>query len=345
MPNNLKDIAKELGLSASTISRVVNGKAYVSPKTRRLVEKALERYNYRPNQVARSLKVNTTNTVGIIVPDIRDYFANVIKGADTVFSELGYSIILADSNEDPKKEDLYLRVLYEKRIDGLILATVSNNHETLKVLMDSGLPVVFIDNLPHFSASVDAVLLDNAKASVMACTHLISQGYTRIAIISGTPDETTAKGRLQGYRDALALHGIDPDERLIKHGEYSYETGYRCMNELLDQRDVADFNAVYATTYKMTCGMIRALKERRIAFPEDISIVGFDFHDENRLFSPSVTTVLQPIDSIGRLVAQRLVGKMKLAAEKKGGPGLDIPQKILLDPTLFVGESSVLRGK
>ena len=131
MGSNLKDIAKELGLSVSTVSRVINNKGYISPETRQRVMETVEKYHYSPNQVARSLRTQSTNTVGMMVPDIGEYFSAVIKGIDEVLSERGYSMILMDSNESIAKEQTYAQLLYEKRIDGLILATVS--HEALNL--------------------------------------------------------------------------------------------------------------------------------------------------------------------------------------------------------------------
>lgn len=341
MAKNLKDIADELGLSISTISRVVNGKKYVSPKTVDMVKKALERNNYLPNQVARSLKVNATNTIGIIVPDIRDYFANVIRGADAILSEAGYSIILADSNENGEKEDTYIRLLHEKRVDGLILATVSDDSSSLALLKGSSIPIVFIDNLPNLPYSVDAVLLNNYKASCMAVEHLVKLGHRDIAIVCGDPQETTAMERLAGYRDTLAANGIAPNPGLIKHGDYTYETGHACMADLLANRSRHEFTAVFTTSYKITCGAVRALKERRVAYPADLSLVGFDFVDEQHLVSPKITSILQPIDNIGKLVAHRIVSKIKANTDKQASAmAVDIPQKILLDPILDIGEST-----
>ncbi len=336
MSNNLKDIARELGLSVSTISRVVNGKTYVAPETKKRVLDALKKHPYTPNQVARSLKTQSTSTVGIIVPDIRDYFANVIKGADAVFSQYGYSIILADTNESSEKEELYLKVLYEKRIDGLVLATVAKEHESLSLFLNNSIPVVYIDNLPNLDISYDAVLLDNVKASIMAANHLISGGHKKIAIVCGEQSETTTTERVLGYKQALESNGLNIDPDLIKFGDYKYETGYQCMLELLDNRQSHDFTAVFITSYKMTCGAMKAMKERGVRYPEDIALVGFDFPDDLSLFSPQITTILQPIDSIGKLVAARLIEKMK-NVNLQGVP--DIPQRILLDPILKIGES------
>ena len=151
MASRLKDIAIELGVSVSTISRVVNNKTYVNPKTRKMVMEGLRKYNYMPNQVARSLKKQSTGTVGIVVPDISEnFFAQIIKGIDEVLGKRDISIILADSNESPQKESNYLKLLYQNRIDALILATVSKNHEALELYFENEIPVVFIDSEEPF---------------------------------------------------------------------------------------------------------------------------------------------------------------------------------------------------
>lgn len=340
MTKNLKYIAHELGLSISTISRVVNGKKHVSRKTADKVKKALDRHNYLPNQVARSLKVNATKTVGIIVPDIRDYFSEVIRGVEAVLAKSEYSLILADTNEDSVKEDRYVRLLYEKRVDGLILATVSTDTSALELLSRSSVPIVFIDNLPNLPHGVDAVLLNNHKASAMAVEHLLSRGHRKIAVICGDQRETTAKERLVGYVDALEANSLKVDPDLIEYGSFTVGSGYDCMGRLLEKKDRCGFTAVYVTSYKMTCGAIRLLKERDISFPRDVSLIGFDFTDENKLFSPSITSILQPVDNIGKLVGHRLLAKIRNAANRgDAGNADDIPQKILLDPILEIGES------
>ncbi|WP_444641813.1 LacI family DNA-binding transcriptional regulator [Caproiciproducens sp. R1] len=346
MADNLKDIANEVGLSVSTISRVVNGKSYVAPATKRRVMKALEKHKYAPNQIARSLKMQSTNTVGIIVPDIRDYFANVIKGADTIFSEAGYSIILADSNESDEKEEKYLKLLYEKRIDGLVLATVSQNSKALQMYFENDIPVVFIDNLPNLNTSYDAVLLDNVKASMMAVNHIVDCGYNKIAIISGKPAETTAVERVDGYKHALMHHNLSVDPALIMSGDYTAEDGYRCMMKLLENKAEHEFEAVFATSYKMTCGAMKAIKEKGLKYPDDIALVGFDFADESDLFTPKITSILQPIDSIGKLVAERLISQMKdTNRDSKHNFVNTIPRRILLDPILKMGESCGCRNR
>ncbi|MCC8026133.1 MAG: LacI family transcriptional regulator [Clostridium sp.] len=341
MAYDLKTIAKMTGYSVSTVSRVVNGKGRVSQKTRDKILEIVDEYNYVPNQIARSLKSNATNTVGIIVPDIREYFYKVIRSADAIFSKHGYSILLADSNEDPEKEEMYIKLMYEKRVDGLILATVSNEFKALDIFFNNSVPVVFIDNLPEVDGAYeDCVLLDNAKASSMAIDQFVKEGHRRIAIISGTETEMTGHERMDGYLRSMRLHGFEPDERLVKIGRYEEEEGYRCMAELLENRQEAGFTAVYVSSYKMSCGAFKAIKEKELRIPDDVAVIAFDFTDDTGLITPTITSVVQPIERIGRIVAERLIDRMKMAKQAEDEREEDFPQKIILAPGMLLGESS-----
>lgn len=342
MVYNLKEIAKESGCSISTVSRVINGKGKISEATKERVMKVAREHNYVPNQVARSLKKSKTNTIGIIVPDIRDYFYMFIKAADSIFFEAGYSILVADSNENPEKEDAYIKLMYEKRVDGLILATVSEKHEVLNMYFQSGVPVIFIDNLPNINpAFEDCVILDNSRASMMAIDSFVKEGHKKIAIISGNERETTGMERVQGYIRGMESHGLSVNKQLMKMGSFQEIGGYNCMRELLLNRDKAPFTAVYVSSYKMTCGALRAIKDMGLKIPTDIALIGFDFVDNTGLMSPTITTIVQPIESIGGIVAKRLLARIKTEEETERGEQIkDIAQKIVLSPEIVEGESS-----
>lgn len=347
MEYNLKKIAEESGCSISTVSRVINGKGKISEATKKRIMKIVKEHNYVPNQVARSLKNSKTNTIGIIVPDIRDYFYMFIKAADSIFFEAGYTILLADSDENPEKEDAYIKLMYEKRVDGLILATVSNHHEALDVYFRSSVPVIFIDNLPNIDpAYEDCVILDNSRASAMAIDTFVKEGHRKIAIISGNERETTGMERIQGYIRGMEGHGLTVNPKLMKMGNFQEAGGYHCMKELLQNRDNEPFTAVYVSSYKMTCGALRAIQEGGLKIPGDIALIGFDFTDNTGLISPTITTITQPIENIGNVVAKRLLARIKIGEESGQGEQIkDIAQKIILSPEILVGESSRLVRK
>ncbi len=341
---NLKKIAEESGCSISTVSRVINGKGKISKATIERVMKIAQEHNYVPNQVARSLKNSKTNTIGVIVPDIRDYFYMFIKAADSIFFDAGYSILLADSDENPEKEDAYIKLMYEKRVDGLILATVSENHEALDMYFRSSVPVIFIDNLPNIDpAYEDCVILDNSRASAMAIEAFVKEGHTRIAIISGNERETTGMERVQGYIRSMERHGLEVNPQLMKKGNFQDAGGYSCMKELIRNREREPFTAVYVSSYKMTCGALRAIKEDGLKIPQDMAVIGFDFIDNTGLMSPAITTIVQPIENIGSIVARRLLARIKAGEETGQGEQIkDIAQKIILSPDILMGESSRL---
>lgn len=347
MVYNLKKIAEESGCSISTVSRVINGKGKISQATKERVMKVAREHNYVPNQVARSLKNSRTNTIGIIVPDIRDYFYMFIKAADSIFFESGYSILVADSDENPEKEDAYIKLMYEKRVDGLILATVSESHEALNMYFQSAVPVIFIDNLPNINpAYEDCVILDNSRASTMAIDSFVKEGHMKIAIISGNERETTGMERIQGYIRGMERHGLAVNPQLMKMGNYQEIGGYNCMKELLDNRDKVPFTAVYVSSYKMTCGALRAIKDAGLKIPADVALIGFDFIDNTGLMCPTITTIVQPIENIGSIVAKRLLARIKTVEETGQGEQIkDIAQKIILSPEIIEGESSKLPAK
>ena len=331
MSSNLKDIAKKLNMSVSTVSRVVNNKTYVKPETRELVMKALNELNYTPNQVARSLKNKSTKTIGVMVPDIsEDFFAYVIKGIDVILSRQGYTMILCDTGEKPDKEELYMDILFEKQIDGIILATVSKEYKTLQKLIAKNLPVIFIDNLPDIKSNYDSVIIDNIKASYMAVEHLIKMGHKTIGTIIGKMDETTGYERLLGYKKALEDHKIEIDDNLIKIGDFKEKSGYESMKKLLDSNEKT--TAVYVASSKMTYGAIKAIIDKGLKIPQDISLVGFDIHDVSGLITPSITTILQPEERIGMVAGELMLNRLKNSEERYS-------QKIVLDPEILIRDS------
>ena len=345
MPKTLKEIALELNTSVSTVSRVVNHKDNVNEATRARILKALKNLDYKPNQIARSLKKNSTSVIGIIVPDIRErFFCEIIRGVDTIVSEYGYSILLVDSNENADKEEQYLDLLFQQRVDALIIATVTSGRKVLQYL-EHRIPVVFIDNLPKIDVPYDAILLDNVQASKMAMNLLIGKGYTRIGIIAGTQSETTGFDRLLGYRLALAEAHIEVDEQLITYGNNKEETGYQCMEKLILQSKNAPVEAVFSTAEGMTYGAIKAMQDHHVRFPDDIAIIGFDVHDKSGLITPGITTVRQPEHLNGKLTAELLLRRLdnqhkeQETREKVQFGGMETGQRTLLSPYLEMKSS------
>ncbi len=329
--NTLKYIAQKLNLSVSTVSRAVNNKSIVNEKTREKVLEALKEYNYVPNEVARSLQAKATKTIGVIIPDLSEvFFGQIIKGIDDVVSHMGYSIIVADSGENREKEEKYLDMLFQKRVDALVLATVMLKNKKVKRYLAHDIPVVFIDNLPEIDQSIDAVMIDNVKASKIAVNHLLSLGHKDIAVIIGSIEETTGYDRLYGYKSALREAGIRINENLIEYGNYKEDKGFECMERLIKKRTKNPFTAVYVTSEMMTFGATKALKNNGLDIPGDISLIGFDVHDKTGLVSPEISTIRQPETMIGRQAGELLLKRLKDTQEHNEPVG----QRILLDPYL-----------
>ena len=329
MSVNIKDIAKSLNVSPSTVSRVINGKGNISEETKKRVLSAIDELNYVPNKVARNLKNSETKTIGVIVPDISEsFFAFVIKGIDDVLSKNGYSIFLCDSDENPEKEEHYVNLLFENQVDGIIIATIRNSFKSDDKLLNGNMPTIFIDNIPNTKFNYDSVTIDNVKASYLAVEHLIENGHTRIAGIMGKQNETTGYDRYAGYCKALKDRHID--KKIVKFGDFKEKSGYEAMKELIESGE--EFTSVFISSCKMTYGAIMAIKEKGLKIPEDIAIVGFDIHDEYNLLKPGLTTIIQPEMKIGSAAADFVLKKIL----KEEGYN----QRLLIDPKLIVRESS-----
>lgn len=338
--NTLKDIAEKLNVSVSTVSRAVNNKSYVKEETRQKVLQALKEYHYVPNEIARSLKSQSTKTIGVIIPDICEvFFGQVIKGIDEVVSQAGYTIIVSDSGESKTNEERDLEMLFQKRVDALVLATVELKGKKVLRFLESDIPVVFIDNLPVIDREIDCVMIDNEKASSIAMRHLIGLGHREIAVIIGSIEETTGYDRMIGYKNALREAGIPVDERLIAYGNYKENKGYECMCALLDNMEEAPFTAVYVTSEMMTFGAIKAINDRGLRIPDDISLIGFDVHDKTGLVVPGITTVRQPENQIGTQTGKLLIQQLHNKNSQQTKQKARINHKILLDPYLEIKQS------
>lgn len=331
--STLKYIAKEMGISVSTVSRALNGKSVVKEETRQKVQEMAKKYAYVPNEVARSLQKSSTETIAVVLPDISEtFFAKIVKELENVMMRHGYMIILADTHERADKEIKYVEMLYRRRVDALVLATVDCSGESAKPFLESGTPVVFIDNIPDID-NIDVITVDNIGASKVAVEHLLSSGHHKIAVILGSKTETTGIERLEGYRQALNESGEDVDDKLVEYGDYKMDSGYEAMKRLLQNRAETDFSAVYVTSEKMTYGAIRAIREAGLKIPEDLSLIGFDIHNLIDDRQQMITTVCQPEETIGRKVGELLLRQLKNDGEEQKGI------RMRLEPFIYEGDT------
>lgn len=328
--STLKQIAEELGLSISTVSRAINGKKVVKEETRARVMELAEKYSYSPNEVARALQKSSTQTIAVVLPDVSEtFFGTIVKEIDRVVSRAGYMLILADTHEKARKEHQHLEMLYTRRVDALVLATVVLDGSSVRPFIKSKIPVIFIDNIPNLKKT-DAITIDNRKAGRIAAEYLADRGHRQIAAIIGSEEETTGYERLAGYRAALEERGLSAEERLVVYGDYKRESGYQAMKKLLARRGESPFTAVYVTSEMMTYGAMQAIREEGLRVPEDLSVLGFDIHADG--YQQKITSVRQPEATIGRLVGEQLLKRLGASGERKH-------EHIFLDPYFEEGDT------
>lgn len=327
----LKQIATELGISVSTVSRAIGGKSVVKKETAQRVNELAKKYSYTPNEVARSLQKRSTKTIAVVLPDISEtFFGLIVKELSGVLEANGFMIILADTKESSQREIKYMEMLYNRQVDAAVVATVALDGSSVERFSDNNKPIVFIDNIPK-TENIDAVTIDNKKASIMAVNYLAGKGHSKIATIIGSKEETTGFERYNGYLEGLEKNGIFSDDNLIAYGDYKYDSGYTAMKKMLENYDNSPFTAVYVTSEKMTYGAIQAINEKGLKIPEDISVIGFDIHTYNT-GSQKITSIRQPEKEIGILVGERLLKQLK-------NPDKGKKKHILLDPLLIEGET------
>ena len=331
MNAKLKDIAKELNLSVSTVSRVVNGKDRVAPNTRSRVLNALRNCDYRPNEIARSLRSRVVKTIVIVIPDIaNNFYASVIKGAQAVCRESEYSVMVCNTDGNELLEQEVLSALHRQQISGMILASVISSPEMVQHFREEGLQVVFVDNIPPATQSYDSVTINNVAAAQTLTRRMIERGYTRIGLITGALEQSSGSERLDGYMRALENADIPYDEQRVVEGDFTVESGYYGMKKLLVQND--GLRAVIVCNNFMAYGVIKAIRESHLAVPHDIAVAAFDVVDESGLIYPQITSINQPAMEIGEKAAQILLLKLS-------SPEQNTYNNIFLDTFFSPGES------
>ena len=312
----IRDIARLAGVSVATASGVLNNRPTIKPALVERVRKAMDALDYHPDQVARSLRVRRTSTVGMMIPDVTNpFFTDVIRGVEKEALQNGYSVILCDVNEDPSLERHYLGTLSARRVDGVLLApTGSGSQPAHESRIHKRFPIVLIDRVPPGFTGA-AVITDNFDAAYEGTAHLIKLGHRRIAIITGQLNLSNGLDRLEGFRKALQeSHLVLPDSYL-QRGDFQTESGYLCGLELMRLPDPP--TAIFSSNNKMTLGLMRALREMGIPCPEQVSVLGFDDFEWAAYFIPRLTTIAQPTYEMGRRAMQILLQKLQMSSENE----------------------------
>ncbi len=316
----IKELATELNMSTTTVSRVLTGqekKYRISDKTAQIVRDKIDALGFAPNQIARNLRLQKTNTIGLVIPDISNqFFANLARAIEEELRKRGKMVLLCDTKDSTSLEEQSLELLMARKVDGLLVAPVGNHWEHLS--KHANVPIVLIDR--HFEEDrFPYVSTDNYDGAYQATNYLIAQGHRNIACIQGIPGTSANHGRVSGFKAALKENQLIMDDSLIVGDDYSVENGYTSTQSLL-QREPRP-TAIFAMNNQIAIGVLKATGESHVQVPEDISLVSFDEQTYFELLSPPLTSVKQPMMEIGKksvdLLFQRLEGKEVQSCELK----------------------------
>ncbi len=339
MNPTIKDVAKQAGVSYATVSRALNNKSVVKSETRKNILNIARELNYRPNAIARGLVKKRTYSIGLIIPDITNpFFPEVASGVEDRANESGYSVFLCNTNWERNREIRYIYLLFEKRVDGIIIAPVSNSKKVdcFKGVLNKDIPVVYLSNTPQ-DGEYNSVIIDNVRGAFLATKHLIESGYKEIGFI-GAPDESLSiDERLEGYKLAFKEYGMEINNKYIKFGDFKQETGYKIIKRMITEGNYP--NAILAENDLLALGVMQGVKDMGLIIPEDVAVVGFD---DIRLASfPEIqlTTVYQPKYKIGKIAIEILLEEIEKKDEAKVNINT-INKRIVLEPDLIIRKSS-----
>ncbi|WP_274362551.1 LacI family DNA-binding transcriptional regulator [Paenibacillus thermotolerans] len=330
------DIAKRANCSAMTVSRVINNSGRVGEETRQRVLSIMKELQYVPNQMARSLVLQKSNLLSLLITDIGNpFYTTLVRGAEDAARRLGYRLLLGNSDEDVKKEKDYIDTILSAKVDGVLFAPAGDSSAAnLAKLKQHDIPFVLLDrDIPGIES--DAVMGDSKAGARELVEYLISLGHRRIALLNGLPDVSTARLRKAGYEEALRLHGLESKK------EYLIEVGYTAQGTNAQWETIVNRlfaageapTAIFAANNFLALGAIRSLLQRGIRVPEDISVVCFDELEAGYVVDPYLTVAAQPAYDFGAIGMQMLVERIEGTASGEW-------RKVILPPKLCIRKSA-----
>ena len=306
----IKDIAKALNLSNSTVSRALKSSYQISEATQKLVKDYAELHNYRPNILAQSLKSKKSKSIGVLFPAVaNNFFAEVMNGIESIANKQNYQVIISQTHESSERELENMKHLMLRSVDGLLISFASETIDVsyIEGLLDEGFPIVFFDRVID-QVNTHRVVADNAGGAFNATSHLINKGYKRIAHITSSPNISITRERLEGYYKALQKNGIPVIENYVKYCPYggmNDDEVEAAVNELLEMKDPPD--AIVTASDRITIKCFSSLKKKGIKIPGQVALAGFSNFSAPELFEPSLTTVKQPAFEIGKTAVELLL--------------------------------------
>lgn len=305
--STIKDVAKKAGVSIATVSRVINKADNVNPDLRQKVLEAISKLDYKPNRVARGLKSNTTNTIGIIISDISNpFFMKIAKEIENIVQEKDYTLILGSTDDNPKKELEYIKLLHEKRVDGLVISSTGENEDYLKEIQESGVPVVFIDRRP-LENNFDSIYVDKVTTTYKMVKYLFEHYHRRIALVTGPREIITNYDRYVGYTKAFYEFNLEIDNNLLQFGHFTAVFGGKVLKYLLSLEKRP--TAIISGSSLITKGILIQAQKDNLKIPDDFSIITFGNIAMNELITPKMIYADPKIHVIGKNAGEILLDR------------------------------------
>lgn len=306
MDPTIKDVAKKANVSIATVSRILNNKLGFSNVTKQKVLKVIEELGYQPNAVARGLVNRRTQTIGVLIPKVSNMLAaEILNGIDDYAHQLGLSVIVCNTDSNGTRTMDYLKILAEKRIDGIIFVSEMVTEAYYQALQDMNVPVVLVSTV-SYQYPIPYVKVDDRHAAFSAVDYLIKQGHRKIAMITGSEKDPVAGiPRIEGYKSALTLHGIQVNEDyIINAANFRHEDGMSAMGEIIRRK--LDITAIFASSDELAVGAMSAAYQQGNVIPDQLSIIGYDNTKLAEMAIPPLTTVSQPLYEMGKTAATML---------------------------------------
>lgn len=331
----IHDIARKLNITASTVSRALKDHPRISAETKKAVQKAAQKLNYQPNNIAAALRNGKSNIIGIIVPTAdRTFFSSVVRGIEEIANTAKYNVMICQTYDNYEKEVFTVEALLNARVDGIIVShgKETQNFDHFLKVKERGIPIILFDR-SNDQLEVSNVVIDDFLGAYKATEHLIQQGCKRVAHFTNARKISIFKERLRGYREALLDNGLKFDESLVVDSNLQLEDGRNSMEQLLKRKDIPD--GVFSSSAYGILGAMQVLKEKGFKVPEDVALVGFSNEPFTSFTEPSLSTIDQHPMRMGNAAAEIFLEEIAVKDKKF------IPQKIVLKPELIIRQSSL----
>jgi LacI family transcriptional regulator len=328
---NIRDVAKRAGVAPITVSRCINNSDYCSPETRIRVEAAITELGFVPNRLASGLRSKRSNTLALVLTDITNpFFTTIARGVEDMASEAGYTVIFCNTDESVSKEKMYVQMLMEKRVDGIMLVPAQSTLDSVALIQKHAIPLVLLDRrVPELRT--DVVRCDSEGGAFELIRLLLSLGHREIVILNGPRGVSTSEDRLDGYRRALTEAGIANNVQREQHGSFTQKSGYEMTYKAMAISPRP--TALFAANNFIAFGALKALNEIGLQVPEDVALVGFDDLPATLVTFPFLTVAAQPAYEMGRRAIEILLKKL-------GGGASDQYQEVILPAEIVIRQSS-----